>query len=100
MQETIDLLYKVKRMPEVVFILNIKNNEFEKMVNRIVDEKEILKDQDAKIADLRTEKQKEIDERVAEMRENNEEEEEIENTKKQGIEDLETEIAENHKWDD
>lgn len=40
-QETIDLLYKVKRMPEVVFILNIKNNEFEKMVNRIVDEKEI-----------------------------------------------------------
>jgi len=44
MQETIDLLYKVKRMPEVVFILNIKNNEFEKMVNRIVDEKEILKD--------------------------------------------------------
>lgn len=100
MQETIDLLYKVKRMPEVVFILNIKNNEFEKMVNRIVDEKEILKDQDAKIADLRAEKQKEIDERVAEMRENNEEEEEIENTKKQGIEDLETEIAENHKWDD
>lgn len=100
MQETIDLLYKVKRMPEVVFILNIKNNEFEKMVNRIVDEKEILKDQDAKIADLRAEKQKEIDERVAEMRENNEEEEEIENTKKQGIEDLETEISENHKWDD
>lgn len=34
------------------------------------------------------------------MRENNDEEEEIENTKKQGIEDLETEIAENHKWDD
>jgi len=34
------------------------------------------------------------------MRENNEEEEEIENTKKQSIEDLETEIAENHKWDD
>lgn len=100
MQETIDLLYKVKRMPEVVFILNIKNNEFEKMFNRIVEEKEILKDQDAKIADLRAEKQKEIDERIAEMRENNEEEEEIENTKKQGIEDLETEIAENHKWDD
>lgn len=34
------------------------------------------------------------------MRENNEEEEEIENTKKQGIEDLENEIAENHKWED
>jgi len=34
------------------------------------------------------------------MRENNEDEEEIENTKKQGIEDLENEIAENHKWDD
>jgi len=43
-QETIDLLYKVKRLPEVVFVLKIKNDEFEKMVNRIVDEKEIFAD--------------------------------------------------------
>lgn len=34
------------------------------------------------------------------MRENNEEEEEIENAKKSGLEELENEIAENHKWDD
>jgi 23S rRNA-/tRNA-specific pseudouridylate synthase len=87
-------------MPEVVFVLNIKNNEFEKMVNRIVDEKEILKDYEAKIADMRAEKQKEINERVAEMKENNEEEEEIENVKKSGLEELETEIAENNKWED
>jgi primosomal protein N'' len=87
-------------MPEVVFVLNIKNNEFEKMVNRIVDEKEILKDYEAKIADMRAEKQKEINERVAEMKENNEAEEEIENVKKSGLEELETEIAENNKWED
>lgn len=43
MQETIDLLYKVKRMPEVVFVLNIKNNEFDKMFKRVVDEDEIIK---------------------------------------------------------
>jgi len=87
-------------MPEVVFVLNIKNNEFEKMVNRIVDEKEILKDYEAKIADMRAEKQKEINERVAEMKENNEEEEEIENVKNQVWKELETEIAENNKWED
>lgn len=49
---------------------------------------------------MRSEKQKEINERVAEMRENNEDEEEIENAKKSGLEELETEIAENHKWED
>ena len=70
------------------------------MVNRIVDEKEIYADQEAKIADLRSEKMKEINERVAEMKENNEDEEEIENAKKSGLEELETEIAENHKWED
>lgn len=34
------------------------------------------------------------------MKENGDDEEEIENTKKSGLEELETEIAENHKWED
>mmetsp|Transcript_45763 Transcript_45763/g.38550 ORF Transcript_45763/g.38550 Transcript_45763/m.38550 type:complete len:83 (+) Transcript_45763:2946-3194(+) len=70
------------------------------MVNRIVDEKLIFSEYEAKIVALRSEKQKEIDDRVAEMKESNEEEEEIENTKKTMLEELETEIAENHKWEE
>jgi len=34
------------------------------------------------------------------MKDSNEEEEEIENTKKTMIEELETDIAENHKWEE
>lgn len=87
-------MFKVKRLPEVVFFLNC---EFDKMVNRIVNEDEIKEKYNNLLKDKRTEKQKEIDEMVVEKREAGEEEADIEGEIKNAWVEFDTDIEDNFK---
>jgi len=91
--EVFELLFKVKRMPEVVFFLK---SDFNRMVNRIVDENLIKENYNAQLKIKRADKQKEIDEALAEMKDN-EEEEEIEKERQAMWAKFEEDIEEEFK---